>query len=501
MMFLIHKLLHVNFCLGINNKEKIEWMKKFLDTPRETSSLFSKQIFEDADYLPFIKRTQTLTENENEEKDISKSKVSVKSNHGLEKMISFFEGLANIFKKENIVEDFEKYVNIRKDSLYNLYNTNPGDVKRSKFLSSLTETPKEEHKRRAIEFNHYLSGRNKMVTEKTDRIADDDLIRHHLEINCTTDTNSQENTEDDFIFPSKSVLKQKGDHIKRKHKIDSKKRELQKQIVKLDDNAGPLQLNAVPITRHKKAVTTIIQDCDFTGDTNNNGSKSPELRSGDFINNAQYKSKRSTSTVAMNHKSMPKLLTKLPSTLDPSSLNEEVRGRKFEGVDPKITAGLKNLHLPEIASTKSKESPIVVMNKTPRKSEAPSQDNRQANKTPRLKNISSCSNITVIQNLPGSNLASESVTPIIDHLDEVSSDENDQQHQLQGVSPSQFKMSMPAASFSMFQNNNSTGNLKKSPVLKLGKAGLAHGGFKSVSVVLQSEKKLNDARGKQLLLQ
>jgi len=42
-------------------------------------------------------------------------------------------------------------------------------------------------------------------------------------------------------------------------------------------------------------------------------------------------------------------------------------------------------------------------------------------------------------------------------------------------------MSMPATSFSMFQNNfnhNTPNNLKKSPALKLGKAGLPYSGFK-----------------------
>ena len=72
----------------------IEWMKKFLETPRETSSVFSKQIFEDNDSLPFVKRLRTQTETENEEKDVSKSKILNKSKikgPALEKMISFFE--------------------------------------------------------------------------------------------------------------------------------------------------------------------------------------------------------------------------------------------------------------------------------------------------------------------------------------------------------------------------------------------------------------------------
>lgn len=201
-------------------------------------------------------------------------------------------------------------------------------------------------------------------------------------------------------------MKQKSDSIKRKQKIDTKKKELQKQIVKLDDKTGPLQLNAVPVIRHKKAISTIIQDSDFTpptGDTNPN-----DFKSGGDVH---YKSKRSISTV-ISHKSTPKLLAKINQNLDNLPLNDEIRGQKLEVV------GQRNLHLPEIPSAKLKESASQVTFQTPRKSEVLAQD-RPLNKTPRLKNVSSTPNIMVIQTLPGAFNPLESNSPLIDNLEEV----------------------------------------------------------------------------------
>ncbi len=124
----------------------IEWMKKLLESNRETSDIFPKQVYEelkDLEYLPFVKKSKFTehTLDEFDEKDLSKSKLAkskiIEGNVKLEKITSVFEGLVHIFKKENIVEDFEKYVDIRKDSIHGLLNANPGDGKGNKFLTSL----------------------------------------------------------------------------------------------------------------------------------------------------------------------------------------------------------------------------------------------------------------------------------------------------------------------------------------------------------------------------